>query len=494
MRIGLSGFACIVFSSNLAAADDGDLGPQKNTLSVGVTAGVFLPDGDVHDFYYTTNTWQPLNTTAPAFGLRLSYEPIRFAGIEAEGEMIPIRTATTDDGATILGGRAQIIGQLPARVTPFVLLGAGSMGLISGDSVLGDDTDFIWHLGAGAKLFINSRFSVRLDGRLLLAPKLDLVAADDAMVNHFLITTSLSWTLGASRSPVAPSRLDQDNDGVIGGRDKCPFDAGVAPDGCPAAKDRDRDGIADAIDRCPGEPETVNEVDDWDGCPDKPPDSDGDGLANGVDRCPDAAEDADGFQDDDGCPDTDNDDDGVPDGEDRCVAAKGPADNGGCPDKDGDGDGLADRFDNCPAEAGTAERRGCRTKQLVIIDQNEIKVLDKVYFATDRARVRSRSQPLLDNLAQVLNAHPEITHVYVEGHTDDEGDAARNTVLSRRRAQAVVDKLVGKGVSANRLEAVGRGEDNPIADNRRARGRSQNRRVEFRIERAPATPTARSAQ
>ena len=477
--------ACVVTSSNLAAADEDDLAPKDNAFSVGVTAGVFLPDANVHDFLWEGNTWQPLNPVAPAMGLRLSYEPIRYVGIEVEGEVIPIGTDTTNDSATLLGWRGQVIGQLPARLTPFVLVGAGSMGIVSGDSVLGDDNDLTEHIGAGAKFFLTSRMSVRLDGRWLFAPKFDFPNDDDNTVSHFLITTSLSWQFSGSRARIEPHNLDSDQDGVIGANDECPTKAGVAPSGCPAVADRDGDGINDPADRCPEEQENVNGVDDDDGCPEKA-DQDKDGLADGVDTCPAEAEDKDGFQDADGCPDTDNDNDGVADASDACAQVAGPADNQGCPDKDSDGDGLADRLDNCPAEHGSSQNQGCRSRQLVKLTLTEIKVLDNVYFATAKSTIRARSNPLLDNLAQVLNAHPEITRVYIEGHTDDKGAASYNKDLSQRRAEAVGVYIAGKGVSADRMQAIGHGEESPLADNRTSRGRSENRRVEFRIERAVA--------
>ena len=64
----------MVILSNFAAAQDADFGPGKDTLSIGITAGVFLPDTDVHDFYAGGSNWQPLNPVGPAMGLRLSYD------------------------------------------------------------------------------------------------------------------------------------------------------------------------------------------------------------------------------------------------------------------------------------------------------------------------------------------------------------------------------------------------------------------------------------
>jgi outer membrane protein OmpA-like peptidoglycan-associated protein len=69
----------------------------------------------------------------------------------------------------------------------------------------------------------------------------------------------------------------------------------------------------------------------------------------------------------------------------------------------------------------------------------------------------------------------------VRGHTDSQGDAAKNLELSQQRAQAVVDYLVQKGIVVARLTAKGLGETVPIADNNTDAGRAKNRRVEFAI-------------
>ncbi|MEJ2037188.1 MAG: OmpA family protein [Maritimibacter sp.] len=83
-------------------------------------------------------------------------------------------------------------------------------------------------------------------------------------------------------------------------------------------------------------------------------------------------------------------------------------------------------------------------------------------------------------LAASLNKYPN-THVQVIGHTDNTGAASYNLDLSRRRASTVANSLVGSGVSAGRVSAYGKGEDQPIASNLTASGRAQNRRVEIII-------------
>jgi outer membrane protein OmpA-like peptidoglycan-associated protein len=292
----------------------------------------------------------------------------------------------------------------------------------------------------------------------------------------------VSFNPAASKSVVVvPPDPDPDKDGVLGDADKCADEPGAgSPDGCPI-KDTDGDGIFDSDDRCPDQPETVNGYQDDDGCPDTVPDSDGDGLDDLVDKCKDQPEDRDGFQDDDGCPDPDNDDDGVLDAKDKCPNTAGPVENGGCPDTDRDGDGIVDRLDNCPDEKGTEKNRGCKAKQLVVTTKDQLQILDQVKFVTGSAKLSPASNKLLDNIARVMLAHLEIWKVKIEGHTDNVGNPEKNRKLSQDRAASVVAYLVKKGVAPERLEAIGHGDTQPIEDNSTAKGRAQNRRVEFNI-------------
>ncbi len=289
------------------------------------------------------------------------------------------------------------------------------------------------------------------------------------------------------RTPEAAPIRDRDGDGLKDDVDRCPgqpedADQFQDEDGCPDP-DNDADGILDTQDECPAEPETKNGYEDGDGCPDEVPDTDGDGLKDDVDRCPGQPEDADQFQDEDGCPDPDNDEDGVLDGVDRCPNEAGPVENRGCPDTDRDGDTVVDRLDNCPDEPGDPANHGCKKKQKVVIRRDRLEILDKVYFKTNSDRIRRRSYALLMNVAAVLNAHPEITKVRVEGHTDSRGQHDYNMQLSQRRAESVVRFLVERGgVDASRLQPVGYGPDRPIVPNAKTREEhARNRRVEFVI-------------
>jgi len=503
MRSGWTAAACAAFllglGSSATAQENGEVSAESSDLSpvdmgfeLGLFVGGFFPDKE-HEFYDYRDTMQePLEGAGPDIGLRVGFYPIRFVGAELEGDLMPFNT---ESGASALlyGVRGQIVGQLPGlepsgRFTPFVLAGFGTIGVSSDQEVLSDDADKVGHLGIGAKYQLSRLLMLRLDGRYYRAPRrIEEGATSDPRdgTNHWAALLGLTLTLGR---PAVVEKLpgDGDGDGITDDVDKCPKEAGDPPDGCPKAKDSDGDGIMDDVDRCKTEPETVNSFEDDDGCPDQVPDKDGDGLSDALDSCIDQPEDVDGFEDTDGCPDPDDDKDGVLDASDKCPREAGPVENHGCPDTDRDKDGVVDRLDNCPDEPGTAANHGCKKKQLVQITQTSLKILDKVYFNTNKATIMKRSNRLLNNVAAVIVNHPEIPKIRIEGHTDDKGKDDYNKDLSQRRADRVRMYLIEKGVPEDRLEAVGFGEEKPVAENSTSKGRAANRRVEFNF--ADAAP------
>ncbi len=283
--------------------------------------------------------------------------------------------------------------------------------------------------------------------------------------------------------------LDNDGDGVPDVEDGCPLqpedvDGFEDDNGCPDP-DNDEDGVIDPDDKCPMEPG----VPEAEGCP--MGDSDGDGLTDDIDKCPNDPEDKDGFEDEDGCPDVDNDKDGVLDVDDKCPLDPEDKDDfedeDGCPDPDNDKDGFLDKDDQCPNEPetinGNKDDDGCpdKGKTKVILKKEKIEILEKVYFDTAKATIKPRSFNLLGQVASILKAYGDITKVRIEGHTDSRGGDAYNKQLSDDRAKSVRQYLIDKGIAPDRLEAVGYGEERPIASNQTGQGREQNRRVEFRI-------------
>ena len=105
---------------------------------------------------------------------------------------------------------------------------------------------------------------------------------------------------------------------------------------------------------------------------------------------------------------------------------------------------------------------------------------DRLTFATGSATILPESEEQLNNIAAVLKAYPGV-NVKVGGYTDNSGDPAVNRSLSRQRADAVRQALVGKGISASRMAAEGYGSDHPVGDNTTEEGRAQNRRIALRV-------------
>jgi large repetitive protein len=251
----------------------------------------------------------------------------------------------------------------------------------------------------------------------------------------------------------------------------------------PPEKDSDGDGLLDAVDKCPNEPEDKDDFEDEDGCPD--PDNDQDGVLDERDECVMEPEDKDGFEDENGCPDPDNDQDNIVDEKDECPIAAEDMDNfkdaDGCPDPDNDQDTVLDVDDKCPLAPGKPEDNGCPKQVQLDVSTGQIKILDRVEFATGKDDILPQNNSILQEVLGIIKANDHIKRVRIEGHTDSRGKDKSNMDLSRRRALSVKRWLVDKGVSAARFDAFGCGENLPISDNKTKKGRQLNRRVEFHI-------------
>ncbi|MBS2024148.1 MAG: OmpA family protein, partial [Deltaproteobacteria bacterium] len=229
----------------------------------------------------------------------------------------------------------------------------------------------------------------------------------------------------------------------------------------------------------------------------------------------------------------DQDGDGVPDADDQCPLVPGPASNRGCPEKAGaiskgpataelddllgagqvpiaplvkaekpaagsldrDGDGVPNDEDSCPDKAGPPGNAGCplSQKMLVSIKGERIALQARIEFAEGSAALEKRSLPLIAQLAEVLQAHPEIERVEVAAHVDSSLGEQGGKALSAARAEAVIAQLSKDGVHIDRLEAAAMGMKHPIAPNATKGGRLQNQRIELRIleRRTAAGPKAR---
>ncbi|MDA8877636.1 OmpA family protein [Flavobacteriaceae bacterium] len=201
-------------------------------------------------------------------------------------------------------------------------------------------------------------------------------------------------------------------------------------------------------------------------------DRDGDGIPDREDSCPDVP----GIALFEGCPDSDGD--GIQDSQDACPQVPGTIKFNGCPDTDGDG--VKDLDDQCPEEAGTIENNGCPEITQEIIERLQ-EIGQIIHFMTNSSELDENSRNILDEVYSTLQFYSNYS-VVVEGHTDSSGRVSFNQTLSERRANAVMQYLIGKGISPSRISAKGYGETRPADTNETAAGRRKNRRVEFNIQ------------
>lgn len=237
----------------------------------------------------------------------------------------------------------------------------------------------------------------------------------------------------------------------------------------PPPPDTDGDGIIDADDKCP----TIKGLAKYQGCP--IPDTDKDGINDEEDKCPTVP----GLARYQGCPIPDTDKDGINDEEDKCPTVFGVARYQGCPVPDTDGDGTNDEEDKCVTIPGPKENFGCP----VITEEVKKRVnmaAKNILFVTGSAKLQKSSFKGLDDVVKIMTENPGMS-LAIDGHTDNVGKDEYNQTLSDNRAASVKTYLVSKGIDEGRITATGHGETMPIADNKTAAGRQQNRRSELTL-------------
>lgn len=119
--------------------------------------------------------------------------------------------------------------------------------------------------------------------------------------------------------------------------------------------------------------------------------------------------------------------------------------------------------------------------QLVPVKKGEVFIVKNLFFATNKTRILSRSEEALNDLYMYLARNPQV-RIKIIGHTDSVGKDEANQKLSDGRANEVMKDLIERGISADRLQAEGRGETQPIDTNDTEEGRQNNRRVEIEIQ------------
>jgi outer membrane protein OmpA-like peptidoglycan-associated protein len=462
---------------------------QRNfPLAVAVGAPVYLPTHTGNGYFGHDGV-----SAAPQLRLTRQFGPVR---LSASGDVLfqqPTSLNNVDDGRRIRWKSGVLV-----QPTDAWGVGAEFLGSTPLESAFAAE-----HA---------SRAEVVVGGRFRPTRQIDLQLAVGRGVLRGFGSPDFRATLGVSFHYGRPNRgpsLARCKRAAQGGGD-------MPPHGCPQA-DFDDDGLANADDTCPESPEDVDGFEDDDGCPD--PDNDGDQVADENDACPNITEDRDGFRDDDGCPDRDNDGDGFADGDDECPDAPeqfdGFEDDDGCPDRDNDNDGLSDLNDECPDEAGKVDSNGCPDQQApeARVTRERIEISEKIFFVSDRAIIRDRSHPVLEEVGKALEEHPAIQKLEIRGYADERGKSKYNYYLSWERAKVVRQYLIDHaGISPDRLEAAGYGvwnqDDNSKAadpageSSRESSGEGKKapesekewakaRRVEFKIlDRADDAPTS----
>ena len=362
------------------------------------------------------------------------------------------------------------------RVSPFIVGGVGTLTRGKGPR----EMNFHLPMGAGIRLYPLRNVYVDFQALYKLSEARDYAVG----------SVSLGWELGSLKPK------DSDGDGIPDPKDDCPLEPGhPAFSGCP---DTDGDGISDKLDRCP----LIAGYSLFEGCPPPLPDTDGDGVVDPNDLCPGVAgnpkaggcpdQDGDGVRDSldlcpevpgkpsfSGCPDQDND--GVPDDRDDCPTQKGPFTTKGCPDADLDG--VPDIADECPLDAGPIHLKGCPSSQLNKAEETQLKLdstSNRIRFKKASSELTESSVQILQEIGEILKQNPQFD-LQIEGHTDNSGAPPFNMKLSRERVEACASMLQELGIAADRLSFQGYGSTRPIADNSTELGRSQNRRVEFKL-------------
>jgi OmpA-OmpF porin, OOP family len=454
---------CLVLAMAPALADGG----QKGDVEIGLYTGYGFPDSynqsnPKDDFLYGGRLGR---FTSPHWSFELSFQRL-----QTQTDFDPALALSNVD-VNLDALRINLLYNFleGRKLRPFATAGMGWEKISAPDE---NSKDVGYNLGGGLRWLFTDRFGLRFDLRFVTTDVGDKINERENNLESML---GVMWAFGKGGAPKQVA--DSDGDGIPDKKDKCPgTPAGAKVDekGCPT--DADGDGVPDGIDQCPDTPKgwPVDEK----GCP---KDSDGDGVPDGKDACPDTPRGA--TVDEKGCP-TDSDGDGVFDGLDRCpgTPAGVKVDPSGCP-LDSDGDGVDDTRDRCPdTPRGTAvDADGCpippKAAPLFEGAKKEL-VLEGVNFETNKAVLTPDSLGVLDRVAASLHDWPDV-RVEIGGHTDSQGSASYNLKLSEKRAQAVKDYLVGKGIDASRMTVKGYGMKKPIADNKTKEGRAKNRRVEL---------------
>jgi OOP family OmpA-OmpF porin len=301
--------------------------------------------------------------------------------------------------------------------------------------------------GLGVKIPFSDMISFKLETIYML--KYNAARYD----NNYVVLAGINFVFGKSSESEKEQEInyDVDNDGVLDSLDKClstPQGMEVDDNGCTIEKkkevqpiDSDNDGVIDLEDLCAETPIGIKV--DTTGCK-LHQDSDKDGVEDINDNC-----------------------------EDTPLGIK--VDTSGCEiDTDVDKDGVLDSQDDClnTPIGMNVDTKGCKIKNTINLKDIVIR------FGYKYEGLTEESKKSLNQLNKILHDNPELK-INILGYADSIGSKEYNLKLSQKRAYQIEDMLIEKGISADRLNAIGKGEANPIATNMYKAGRAQNRRIEI---------------
>ena len=404
----------------------------------------------------------------------------RNLAIEAEGAFTSTNTET---GTTVDVDNTPIRGRLTYHIplggyASAIRIGAGYVRNMYSSDVEALDVDDDGATGVlGLRVGLGKRFALQVDGTVDYVPS----PSEDRAVD---LDNYMNLGVQAGGVILLGNSYDKDEDGVEDGDDRClgtPTGETVDADGCGASqRDTDLDKVNDSADRCPDTASGASV--DAEGCSPEQKDADADGVTDGSDKCRDTPKgepvDASGCS----ASQLDTDGDKVMDNADKCAETPAGAtvDAQGCsPEQlDSDADTVSDAVDQCKdtPTGQVVDEKGC--PQLFETGAKTL-VLEGVTFESGATELNDASKAILLNVATSLAANPDV-HVEIGGHTDNTGSRKANTRVSQARADAVQEFLEANGVAVGQTTAKGYGPDKPVASNKTAEGRAQNRRVELK--------------
>ena len=263
-------------------------------------------------------------------------------------------------------------------------------------------------------VFFNAGAGVKTAITDNIALKLEAIYMNKKTDSNLALLAGINFAFGEKAQPEAPVVVDGDDD---------------------------NDGVLNSSDKCPTTPagEAVNSK----GCP---LDDDNDGVLNSIDKCPTTPSGE--AVNSEGCP----------------IVAKPLA----AFDGDYDNDGVLDSIDKCPTTpiGNVVDTDGCT-----------LKINLHIKFENNSYNIDLASQQRTAKFANFLKENPDHTATII-GHTNNIGSDYSNNILSKNRARAVKELIIAYGISADRINAIGKGESEPMMSNDTQEGIKANRRIE----------------